>query len=569
MNNPVDLDILLRRANKFILSGTPHLALQALMKVFHQYENNSNFLVSLARALEHTGQPKQAVGHYHRALAIDPNNLQALIILGERLQDTASQPEGRALFERALQINPDSEEALILSIGGALRSADLSDRTQLIERLRHFIDIKPQLFYLIKAAYWAPFLNVGDNFERQIWATIEKTIRKKTKMPNLFVPTRARKRSKLRIGYASPNFGNHPVGHVTKSLYGTHNREQFEVYLYSSNKRPDDNSEYKTIIRQSCEKYIDISEMDVKKAQVKIKEDEIDILVDLNGYMRDAKIIEIFAGRPAPVQVYWLGHAGALGLSFYDYVIGDNTVTPPAEDDRYIESIARLPITFHSTDKHKISDENLSRGDFGLEEEAFVFCAFCNPIKIDPEVFQAWMQILKAVPESQLWLRRDSNPTVEANLRVFAEKQGIEKERLVFADRMPDKSHHLGRHRLADLFLDTFTVNASSMAIDALWAGLPILTRPGMHFCSRNCTSFLKALGLDDMVCGTTQEFVNRAVYFGKNPDAIKVVKDRLWGNRESSYFFNIEHFTRQLENAYQIMFQRHLSGMPPASFPN
>lgn len=569
MNSTANVDILLRRANKLIASGTPQLALQALMKVFNQYENNSAYLVSVARAHEHTGKPRQAVEYYYRATVVDPNNFHALTILGERLQDTASQPEGRALFERALLINPDYEEALILSIGGALRSADLNDRSHLIERLRHFISIEPQLFYLIKAAYWAPFLSIDDTLERQIWATIEKTIRKKIKIPPRHSPPRTRKRSKLRIGYASPNFGNHPIGHVTKSLYGTHDRELFEVYLYSSKKRPDDNSAYESIIRESCEKYIDISAMDANRVQTKIKEDEIDILVDLNGYMRDPKIIEVFAGRPAPVQVYWLGHGGGLGLSFYDYVIGDNAVTPPEEDDRYVESIARLPVTWCPTDTHEISDEGLSRGDFGLDERAFVFCAFCNPIKIDPEVFQTWMQILRSVPGSQLWLRRDANPTIEVNLKAFAEKQGIEKERLVFADRLPDKQYHLGRHRLADLYLDTFTVNAASMALDALWAGLPILTRPGLHFCSRISAGFLEVLGLSDMVCTTTQEYINRAVYFGTNPDAIKAVKDRLWASRESSYLFNIEHFTRQLENAYRIMFERHLSGMPPASFPS
>lgn len=569
MNNTANLDILLRRANKFISSGTPQLAYQALMKVFNQYENNSTYLVSLARASEHTGQLKKAVGYYYRALSIDPNNLQALFTLGERLQDTASQPEGRAFFERALLINPDCEEALILSIGGALRAADLTDRNQLIERLRHFIGVNPQLFYLIKAAYWAPFLNLDDDLERQIWSTIEKTIRKQIKIPPRHSPPRARTRSKIRIGYASPNFGNHPIGHVTKSLYGTHDRERFEVYLYSSQKRPSDNSEYETVIRQSCEKFIDISAMDAKRAQAKIREDEIDILVDLNGYMRETKIIEIFAGRPAPVQVYWLGHGGALGLSFYDYIIGDNTVTPVKDDDRYVESIARLPVTWCSTDRPEVSYEGLSRGDFGLAEGSFVFCAFCNPIKIDPEAFHAWMQILKSVPGSQLWLRRDFNPTVETNLKAFAEKQGVEKERLVFADRLPEKQHHLGRHRLADLYLDTFTVNAASMALDGLWAGLPILTRPGLHFCSRISTGFLEVLGLDDLVCGTTQEYIDRAVYFGTNPDAIKAVKDRLWASRESSNLFNIEHFTRQLENAYQTMFERHLSGMPPASFPS
>ena len=569
MNEVVDLNVLLQKTNEFISSGAPHLALEILNNAQPQYKNNSRFWVLMAMTLDRMGLPDQAVEGYNKALSIDPNNFQALVLLGQRLHGTHCQTESRALFERALLINPDSEEALILSVAGALFTADLSDRNRLIERVKRFIDLKPKLLYLIKAAYWVPFLDIDYDLERQIWATIEKTIMQQTKIPAWPIPARKRMRSKLRIGYTSPNFGDHAVGQVTRSLYGTHDRERFEIYLYSTNPRVGDNSECKSVIGQSCDKYIDISGMEITSAQAKITEDEIDILVDINGYMGATNIIEIFAGRPAPVQVYWLGHAGALGLPFYDYIIGDNTVTPPEEDNLYVESIARLPNTFHCTDKHEISYEHCHRSNFGLDEEAFVFCAFCNPAKIDPAVFLVWMQILKAVPRSQLWLSQGKNPAVEINLRRFAENQGIGKSRLVFSGRIQDKRRHLGRHRLADLFLDTFTVNASTMAIDALWAGLPVLTRPGRHFCSRNCTSFLKAVGLEDMVCGTTEEYISRAVYFGTNPDAITVVKNRLRENRESYPLFNIEDFTLHLENAYQTMWERSLSGKPPKSFPS
>jgi predicted O-linked N-acetylglucosamine transferase (SPINDLY family) len=233
----------------------------------------------------------------------------------------------------------------------------------------------------------------------------------------------------------------------------------------------------------------------------------------------------------------------------------------------YVESIARLPHTFHPTDRHAIDYENWSRSDAGLRGDAFVFCTFCTPTKIDPNVFQAWVQILKRVPGSQLWLSTGANPAVETNLRRAAEEQGLGRERLVFAERIADKRRHLGRHRLADLFLDTFTVNASTMAIDALWAGLPILTRHGRHFCARNCSSFLSAVGLDDMICTTTQEYIERAVYFGTNPDAAAAVKNRLWQNRETYPLFDTTGFTRHLEDAYQTMWERWLSGEPPVSF--
>lgn len=567
MNEGADLDSLSRQTNELITAGTPQLALDALKRSLPGHKNNPTFWGLAGMTHQRVGQLQQAVECYRRALSIDPKNLQALVSLGALLHLQGNPAEGRALFERALLVNPNSEESLILSTAGALLAADLRDRNVLVERVRRFIRLRPKLEYLIRAAYWAPFLDIDYDLERQIWATIEETLSKRVHAQSGNRPIRARERPKLRIGYVSPNFGDHPIGHVTKSLYRAHDRDRFQIHVYSQFSRPNDHSEYKRYIRESCDRYTDISGMDIATAQARIMDDEIDILVDLNGYMGTTGILEIFSGRPAPVQVYWLGHAGALGLSCYDYVIGDTTVTPAEEDRLYSEAIARLPHTFHPADRHAIADEYGSRGDYGLKENVVVFCAFCPSTKIDPEVFRAWMQILKAVPGSQLWLRKGRNPLVETNLSRAAEEHGSSKDRLVFDERIPDKRRHLGRHRLADLFLDTFTVNASTMAIDALWAGLPILTRPGRHFCSRNCSSFLKAVGLDDMICRTTQEYIERAVYFGTNPAALASVRNRLRENRDTHPLFDIEGFSRHLEDAYQTMWERWLSGKPPASF--
>ena len=569
MSDLADITNLSKQVNQFLLSGAQQLALDVIDRAIPTYQHNSMFWVLRAKVLDRTGQREKAAESYEKSLSIDSSNLQALILLGGLWHGTDRQDRSRALFDKALSINPNSQEALILSIVGSLLMADLSNREALVDRLRHFVSINPDLFYLIKAAYWAPFLEIDDPEERQIWSAIANKIGQTTSTAVRSRTVKPQNQSKIRIGYASPNFGDHPIGHVTKSLYGTHDRSRFEVYLYSANPRIGDDSVYKSTIRRSCDNYVDISRMDVRSVQSRIEADRIDILVDLNGYMGTTKIIETFAGRPSPIQLYWLGHGGALGLPFYDYVIGDNTVTPPQDDHRYTESIARLPDTFHCTDRHEIGDELFKRSDFGLDDKLFVFCAFCNPIKLDPKVFAVWMQILKAVPESQLWISKGKNPSIQTNLQSCAEINGVDKERLVFADRLPDKRRHLARHRLADLFLDTFTVSASTMAIDSLWAGLPILSRPGRHFCSRNCASFLRAVGLEEMVCKTTQEYIDRAVFLATNPRAMRLMREKLMANRQSYPLFDIKRFTRHLEDAYQTMWERALSGKPAASFPS
>jgi predicted O-linked N-acetylglucosamine transferase (SPINDLY family) len=353
-----------------------------------------------------------------------------------------------------------------------------------------------------------------------------------------------------------------------RRVFGQHDRGQFEVITYSvSNRTSAADREYTDIIRQTCDAYVDLSMLTIPQAAERIAADGVSILVNLSGYM-SPQCLEIFSLRPAPVQVYWLGHGGGLGLSFIDYVIADAVVIPPGDENHYREKVARLPEVYHCTDTPPIPELTASRRDFGLDEKAFVFCAFNNPNKINAEVFDAWMNILLRVPGSQLWL---SNPggekALEQNLRAEARRRGILPERLVFATRLPDKSQHFARHRLADLFLDTFAYTAATTAIDALWAELLILTRPGKDFYSRICASFVANVGLCDMICATTQEYEDRAVYFATNPTALVEVRTRLARNLHTEPLFDLPRFVQHLEQAYLMMWLRHASDSSPEGF--
>ena len=240
----------------------------------------------------------------------------------------------------------------------------------------------------------------------------------------------------------------------------------------------------------------------------------------------------------------------------------------PANEERYYtEKIIRLPDTFSSADRHPIAETPGQRADYDLPDDAIVFCAFNNPLKIESSVFAAWMRILAAVPDGVLWLSRTGEPAAADNLKAAAAAAGIEPARLIFGTRVPDKRIHLARHALADLFLDTFRFNASTTALDALWAGLPTLTRRGNNAYSRLCASYLHAVGLPELIAENTKDYVDRAIELACDDDARKTLKAALWSRREIAPLFDAARFTRHLEGAYRHIWRRHVAGMPPESF--
>ena len=354
------------------------------------------------------------------------------------------------------------------------------------------------------------------------------------------------------------------MGHVTKSVFSCHDRSRFEVYLYTTGKAPGPGDPYRQAISDSADHFVDISSFSTEAAARRIAADNIDILVDLNGFMRDCRV-QVLAHRPAPVQVFWLGYGGGLGVSYVDYIIADQVVLPAAHESRYREKIVRLPEIYHPADRAEISDRQLFRRSFGLHDDGFVFCAFNAPKKINREVFSSWMRILDGVPGSCLWLSNPGQSTLLVrNLREAALQRGIDPDRLVFSARIPDKSLHLARHRLADLFLDTFSYNASTTAIDALWSGLPILTRLGDSFCSRICADMLINVGLDDMITHSAPEFEQRAVELSRDPARLAEIRTRLGNNLASSALFNVRQLVGHLEAAYMCMWERYSAGLKP-----
>lgn len=365
--------------------------------------------------------------------------------------------------------------------------------------------------------------------------------------------------ARLRIGYLSADFRQHPLAYLTASVFERHDRERFEIHAYSVG--PEDDSPIRRRLLDAFDRFIDLRDLSHAAAARRIREDEIDILVDLNGYTRDARP-EILALRPAPIQVSWLGFPGTMGVSFMDYLIVDPWVVPPAEAAAYDEALAYLPDTYQPVDSRREVARTPTRAEAGLPEQGFIFCCFNNPNKITPELFDLWCGLLRELPDAILWLyARDRD--ARSNLMEAATARGVEAGRLCFAEHRP-QAEHLARVGLADLFLDTLPYNAHTTASDALWVGVPVLTCPGPTFASRVASSLLHAAGLPDLIARDLADYRVRALALARDPAALGALRSRLRAARETAPLFDSERFTRALERLYHDMQARRHSGQPP-----
>lgn len=353
------------------------------------------------------------------------------------------------------------------------------------------------------------------------------------------------------------------MAQLSAGLYEHHDRGRFEVYAYSFG--ADDGKSYRRRLAQAFDHFVDIRSLGVEEAAARIAADEIDILVDLMGYTTNSREL-IFALRPAPIQVGYLGYPGAMQASFIDYTVADEIVLPPAEASDCREALVWMPDSYQvNDDQPTVPGGSPPRAAFGLPETGVVFCSFNQAMKIEPVMFACWMEILSAVPGAVLWLLCDNDVTAR-NLGAEVAKAGVDPGRLVVAKRLP-RPEHLARHRLADLFLDTRICNAHTTASDALWSGLPLLTCRGSSFASRVGASLLDAVGLPELVTRDLAAYRDTAIALAREPARLAGLRAKLAANRLAYPLFQTERFTRNLERAYEGMWARHAASGKPVSF--
>jgi predicted O-linked N-acetylglucosamine transferase (SPINDLY family) len=310
------------------------------------------------------------------------------------------------------------------------------------------------------------------------------------------------------------------------------------------------------------DQFFDLRSLTDREAAELSRKLEVDIAVDLKGFTEDNRA-GIFAERAAPIQVSYIGYPGTMSASYMDYLIADHTLIPEADRRYYSEKIIYLPDSYQVNDSLRaISAKSYTRAGEGLPESAFVFCCFNQTYKISPSVFDSWMRILGRVEGSVLWLM-EINPWAVENLRIEAARRGIDPQRLIFAKSLP-VDEHLARQRLADLFLDTLPYNAHTTASDALWAGLPVLTRAGETFASRVAASLLRAVNLPELITTTESEYEELAVTLAHDPQRLQALRQRLQQNHLTAPLFDCKTYTRYLESAYSAIVERYHAGLSP-----
>jgi predicted O-linked N-acetylglucosamine transferase (SPINDLY family) len=362
-----------------------------------------------------------------------------------------------------------------------------------------------------------------------------------------------------RIGYISSDLRDHAVGYLMAELFEVHDREKIEVFAYYCG--PESSDGLNTRIRAAVEHFIDIRPMSDDEAVQRIIDDGIDILVDVNGHTRDARTA-VFARRPAPILVNWLGYPGTMGSDYHHYIIADPWIIPPEMELYYSEAVRRLPCYQPNDRRRKVDETVPTRAEAGLPEDGFVFCCFNGAQKITPHVFDRWMEILKRTPGSVLWLL-DSNPETNARLRDAAEARGVDRTRLVFAQKLQN-AYHLARYALADLFLDTTPYGAHTTASDALWMAVPVLTWSGRCFASRVCGSLVRSAGLPELVVDSARAYVEKAVEIGVDRQRAKALRAKLQANRDTCVLFNMDLLADKLEDLYRDMIAEHQAGARP-----
>lgn len=534
---------------------------------------DSGLLFNLAQALRNLGRAGAAEAVLAQVLAVEPTHAGAGAAMAALPPAPAGDPDAmadegwsadrkglygaaRAKYEDALR----ARSGLIFALSRLLtldcfecRLDEAETRHRdLIAGLERADFDKTMWEVLALIAYHSTIRPIPHALYRRLTQALGRKLAAVAGPPRRTKPRDAAGR-RLKIGYLSAYFCDHPLGHNTHALFAAHDRERFEVYVFG----PPEGSpnRYTHAVATTVEHYISLPNAPAHATDV-IADCDLDILVYHDGYTTHA-LLPVIAARPAPIQVFWLGHAGGCDLPAIDYMIADAIVAPPDEDSRYRAKVVRLPDTFHCVSPQPIGPP-MTRAEAGLPAEGFVFCGFNNPEKIDRSIFDSWMRILARVDGSILWLSRGHTSIVADNLRTAALARGIAGERLVFADRLPDKARHLARHGLCGLLLDTPFLNASTTALDALWSGLPVLTTPGPVFGARLAASHLHALGLDDMIMESRQAYEDRAVHLATHPEDLAEIQGRLASARYSHPLFDINIFCRNLEAGLEGIYRDH-----------
>lgn len=490
----------------------------------------------------------KAIENLRRLLALEPNNFMARANLGANLSIQGFSEEAIVEYSAMLEYEPNHVTAMGLLLSEKNKICSWDNLDSLRQKMAALLD-SPDNMQSVNS--FTLLSNYDDPEKLLRWTRINA----EENFKNLGVkhpPASGlgRQRKRIRVGYFSFDFRNHPVAHLTAPLFELHDKSKFEVWVYSYG--IDDGHPVRQRIQHSAEHFVDLWGCSLQGMVERIRADEIDILIDLSGNTHGAKI-QVMGHRPAPVQVHWLGFIGSMGSKHYDYTIVDHFVAPEGADMHFDEKLVRMPNCFQINDTTRpLITKKLTRAVCGLPESGFIFADFSQSYKIQPDIFAAWTQIVKAVPKSILWLT-DGHTAYVKNIRVAWKAAGLENERLIFAPRS-DVADYLAQYQLVDLFLDVFPYTSGTTASDALWSGCPLLALVGHTMVARMAGSLLKAAELSELITYSLDEYIECAIYYAQHEDELATLRERLIENRLKLPLFDIPKFVKHLENAFEQM---------------
>ena len=533
----------------------------------------------------------ESIDYYNKAIQIKINFSEAYINRAFILKEFKKYDLALEDCNKAISINPNFAEAY------NNKGIILKEQKKIDLAYKNYIKaykIKPELDFLLGALVYSQLnLCIWDSFDKDLRDLEKKILKKKRAVtpfstllffdsPNLqkiatetFLKTKYtmnaeiigndikkkhKTNKKIRIGYYSADFCVHPVSNLIIKLIELHDKSKFDLYGFYFG--PDKKDEMFNRSKKAFDHFYDVNSKSDKEIAKLSRDLNIDIAVDLMVFTEKNRF-GIFVEKCAPIQVNYLGYPGTSASKHIDYIIADKTLIPKKNQNDYSEKIIYLPDTYQANDPtKKISDKIFTKKKLGLPEDAFVFCCFNKNQKITPNVFDSWIRILKKVDNSVLWLL-DENEIFSNSLKNEAEKRNINSKRIIFAKRLI-LHEHLARHKVADLFIDTFPYGAHTTCSDALWAGLPVLTRIGQSFASRVSASLLNAIDLPELITNTESEYVNMAIELATDSNKLMKIKDKLKKNRLSKALFDVNLFTKNIEAAYKIIYEKYLTKMPP-----
>jgi len=520
-------------------------------------------LNNLAVCLQNQGRIREAIFYFEKAIKLSTDNapvyhnLSLLYAYHERYSEAVS------CSKIALEINPDFIEAR-QAIVDQLRN--VCDWGAIAKFERHSGGQRIKKVVSVFGSSSIPVADVIDNQDSKVQLEAAKSRSQSLERSLSLSATgfdhayRLGNTSKITIGYLSNNFRDHPTAQLVCRMFELHGREKFKIYCYSYGKNNGD--AYRKRIEKGCDKFVDLIDLSAEEAAKRIFSDNTQILVDLNGYTAFSRM-DICALKPSPIQVRYLGMAGTTGASFFDYLITDKIVTPIEHAPFYTENFVFMPHCYQvNNNRQAVGNQSLNRKRLSLPAKGFVFGSFATSYKIDQDLFHTWMNILSKVRGSVLWLLKRSEATVK-NLRKEAVCRDVDPNRLIFAEKLP-KSAHLDRLGLTDLAFDTRLVNGAATTSDALWVGVPVLTLQGNHFVSRMSSSILAAIGLPELTTHSLKSYEDLAVELATDPDRLQAIKARIEKNRQTEPLFDTKRFVRNLENAYEQMWQIYIAGELP-----